>query len=98
MANRTQMEVVWEAKGINKAVVTVVSGVCAVAGILLVLNSPTMGLAATGSWLRSVGGSADGTQYQAMMSAYTAAYRLLGGIVLGGGILGLLQQMRDGDR
>ncbi|MGE5675539.1 MAG: hypothetical protein ACM3XM_16955 [Mycobacterium leprae] len=80
----------------TKWMVTAVSGALILFGLVILLQSPTMGLSAANSWLRGLpGGGTDTAQFMAMIAGFTESYRLLGGILLGGGVFGALQQLRD---
>lgn len=80
---------------VGKFGVMAAAGLLSVIGILLMLNSPTMGLAAADAWLTSIGGSVNSAKYQAMMTAFSDSYRLLGAVLLGGGMFGAFQWLRN---
>ncbi len=65
--------------------------IVALVGLLLVLQSTTMGMDAAGEVLRAHGGSMDLTSFQTVTGSYMASYRMLGGILLGIGVFRALQ-------
>jgi len=62
----------------------------AVVGVLLLLQSTALGLAAADGLLRAAGGM-DQEGYMALLEASMEAYRLLGAVLLGVGMFRLLE-------
>lgn len=85
----------WEVDHLRKLMAAAALGILAAVGAYVLLHSPALGAVAANNWLRSIGGSTDATQFQTMLEAYAAAYRLFGAILLGGGMFGFFHEVRD---
>jgi hypothetical protein len=80
----------------SSKVLRIIAIVVALAGLALILRSPSLGEAAGQAVLAAHGGSADTTLYLAQMQVVTSNYGLaasliIGAILLGAGLLRALQ-------
>jgi hypothetical protein len=75
----------------------ILAAVAALAGLLILLYSPTLGVSDAKTWLIG-NGSADTNQFLAIQSGAMAAYRIMGGVLLGVGLFRALQPTEKGDR
>ena len=64
-----------------------ISLVLTLIGLWLLVQSPSLARAAADGLTRSSGGALDTNTYLATLSASAAAYRLLGGVLLGVGLV-----------
>ncbi len=71
-----------------------ISLVVALVGLWVLLQSPSLAQDAANATLRSHGGGMDTNQYIAILYAYSGAYALAGGILLGIGTLRALLYIR----
>ncbi len=69
----------------------IVGLVVALAGLVLLLASPSLGEAAGQAILAQHGGSMDTTTWLAQMESAVSSYRVIGGILLGVGLFRALQ-------
>ncbi|MFC0296651.1 hypothetical protein [Geobacillus jurassicus] len=69
-----------------------ISLIVAVIGLLLILNSPRLGVSSVSSWVRSVGGSVDSQEYLQMLKGYINAYKTVGAIFLFTGLFSILNK------
>jgi len=75
----------------KKYLFIIVCFVTALIGLRILLKSPTLGNNALGEFVRvEMGGSMDSSGANIMLEQYISTYRLLGGILLGGGFLGTI--------
>ncbi len=72
-------------------VIRIVGLVVALAGLVLLLASPSLGEAAGQAILAQHGGSMDTTTWLAQLQAAASTYRVIGGILLGVGLFRALQ-------
>ncbi len=75
----------------NAKVFRIVGLVVALAGLVLLLESPSLGEAAGQAILAQHGGGMDTTAWLAQTESVLSSYRVIGGILLGVGLFRALQ-------